>query len=205
MEPTIALEGNDLALVRSLVAEGIGLAILPRTFAELPGPAVALRPLNPALRMAVALWWRRGRHLSPAARAFTEFVRRASALRLALGLAGAGTVTHPRLARVGSSVSAATRAGEREPGADREREREPVRTAARARRAVRLAGGDRATGSRDRAAADEPRGVEQPGREPALLLGTPWTAATVPVTSARPIPSPPDAPGSTCASSSRPA
>jgi len=71
--PRIALEGNDLALVRSLVAEGIGIAIMPRTFAELPGPPVALRPLTPALRLTVALWWRRGRHLSPAARAFVEF------------------------------------------------------------------------------------------------------------------------------------
>ncbi len=75
LEPTIALEGNDLALVRSLVAQGIGLAILPRTFAELPGPPVGVRPLSPSLRMAVALWWRRGRHLSPAARAFVEFTR----------------------------------------------------------------------------------------------------------------------------------
>ncbi|HWE33101.1 MAG TPA: LysR substrate-binding domain-containing protein [Solirubrobacteraceae bacterium] len=80
VQPTIALEGNDLALVRSLVAQGIGLAILPRTFAELPGPPVVVRPLGPSLRMAVALWWRRGRHLSPAARAFVEFAReRASA------------------------------------------------------------------------------------------------------------------------------
>jgi LysR family transcriptional activator of glutamate synthase operon len=76
VEPTIALEGNDLALVRSLVARGIGLAILPRTFAELPGPPVVLRPLSPPLRMAVALWWRRGRHLSPAARAFVDFATR---------------------------------------------------------------------------------------------------------------------------------
>jgi LysR family transcriptional activator of glutamate synthase operon len=75
VEPTISLEGNDLALVRSLVARGIGLAILPRTFAELPGPPVALRPLSPPLEMAVALWWRRGRHLSPAARAFVDFAR----------------------------------------------------------------------------------------------------------------------------------
>ncbi len=74
-EPRIALEGNDLALVRSLVAQGIGLAILPRSFAELPGPPVALRPLRPELRMTVALWWRRDRHLSPAARAFVEFAR----------------------------------------------------------------------------------------------------------------------------------
>jgi len=75
VNPRISLEGNDLALVRSLVAEGIGLAIMPRTFAELPGPPVALRPLRPALRMTVALWWRRGRHLSPAARAFVQFAR----------------------------------------------------------------------------------------------------------------------------------
>jgi DNA-binding transcriptional LysR family regulator len=75
VQPDVALEGNDLALVRSLVAEGIGLAILPRTFAELPGPPVAVRALSPALRMVVALWWRRGRHLSPAARAFVEFAR----------------------------------------------------------------------------------------------------------------------------------
>jgi LysR family transcriptional activator of glutamate synthase operon len=75
LNPRIALEGNDLALVRSLVAEGIGLAIMPRTFAELPGPPVMLRPLRPALRMTVALWWRRGRVLSPAARAFVQFAR----------------------------------------------------------------------------------------------------------------------------------
>jgi DNA-binding transcriptional LysR family regulator len=73
--PQIALEGNDLALVRSLVAQGIGLAIIPRSFAELPGPEITLRPLQPALRMTVALWWRQGRRLSPAAHAFVDFAR----------------------------------------------------------------------------------------------------------------------------------
>jgi DNA-binding transcriptional LysR family regulator len=73
--PRIALEGTDLALVRSLVAEGIGLAILPRSFAELPGPPLAVRQLRPPLRMTVALWWRGDRHLSPASRAFLEFAR----------------------------------------------------------------------------------------------------------------------------------
>jgi DNA-binding transcriptional LysR family regulator len=73
VEPKIALEANDLALVRGLVARGIGLAIMPRSFAELPGPPVSIRPLSPAVRLAVVLWWRRGRHLSPAARAFVEF------------------------------------------------------------------------------------------------------------------------------------
>lgn len=75
VQPEIALEGNDLALVRSLVAQGIGLAILPRTFAELPGPPVTVRALSPSLTMVVALWWRRGRSLPPAARAFVEFTR----------------------------------------------------------------------------------------------------------------------------------
>jgi len=73
VEPRIALEANDFALVRSLVARGIGLAILPRSFLERPGVPISFRPLTPALRMGVALWWRRGRRLSPAARAFVEF------------------------------------------------------------------------------------------------------------------------------------
>jgi DNA-binding transcriptional LysR family regulator len=73
IHPGIAVEANDLALVRSLAARGLGIAILPRSFVELPGPRVSFRPLSPALRMAVVLWWRSGRRLSPAARAFVEF------------------------------------------------------------------------------------------------------------------------------------
>jgi DNA-binding transcriptional LysR family regulator len=56
------------------VAQGIGSAIIPRSFAELPGPEISIRPLSPALSVGVALWWRRGRRLSPAARAFVDFV-----------------------------------------------------------------------------------------------------------------------------------
>jgi len=73
IEPRIAVEANDLALVRSLAARGLGIAILPRSFVELPGPRVSFRPLSPTLRMAVVLWWLKGRRLSPAARAFVEF------------------------------------------------------------------------------------------------------------------------------------
>jgi len=73
IEPRIAVEANDLALVRSLAARGLGVAILPRSFVELPGPRVSFRPLSPTLRMAVVLWWLKGRRLSPAARAFVEF------------------------------------------------------------------------------------------------------------------------------------
>jgi DNA-binding transcriptional LysR family regulator len=73
IEPAIALEANDFALVRSLVARGIGLAILPRSFLERPGAPITFRALSPPLQMRVMLWWRAGRRLSPAARAFIEF------------------------------------------------------------------------------------------------------------------------------------
>ena len=73
VQPRIAVEGNDLALVRTLTARGLGVAILPRSFVELPGPPVSFRQLAPRFRMAVVLWWRSGRTLSPAARAFVEF------------------------------------------------------------------------------------------------------------------------------------
>ncbi len=73
VQTRIALEANDFALVRSLVARGLGLAILPRSFLERPGAPIAFRSLRPALRMRVVLWWRSGRRLSPAARAFVDF------------------------------------------------------------------------------------------------------------------------------------
>lgn len=74
VQPEIALEANDFALLRSLVARGLGVAILPRSFLERPGPPVAFRSLSPPLRMNVVLWWRHERPLSPAAQAFVEFV-----------------------------------------------------------------------------------------------------------------------------------
>jgi DNA-binding transcriptional LysR family regulator len=76
VRPRISLEANDLALIR--VARGVGLAVLPRSTLERIGPPIAIRPLDPPLRMAVVLWWRRGRSLSPAARAFVDFAREAA-------------------------------------------------------------------------------------------------------------------------------
>ena len=73
VEPQIALEANDFALVRALVAQGIGMAILPRSFLERPGPPIAFRPLAPPLCMEVVLWWRGDRRLTPAGRAFVDF------------------------------------------------------------------------------------------------------------------------------------
>jgi DNA-binding transcriptional LysR family regulator len=81
VRPRIALEANDLALVRGLVAQGIGSAILPRSFAELPGPTVSIRPLSPPQSLDVVLWWRAGRRLSPAARGFVDFVAAHRVLR----------------------------------------------------------------------------------------------------------------------------
>lgn len=78
VRPRIALEANDFALVRSLVSRGLGLAVLPQSFVQRPGPEIAFRPLSPALRMAVVLWWRSGRSLSPAAQAFVDFAQAAA-------------------------------------------------------------------------------------------------------------------------------
>ncbi len=105
VRPRISLEANDFALVRSLVAQGVGLAILPRSFLQRPGPAISFRPLSPALRMPVVLWWRRGRRLSPAARAFVEFAAAqrvrggAAAQRVRAGSARAAAHQRRRLTR----------------------------------------------------------------------------------------------------------
>jgi DNA-binding transcriptional LysR family regulator len=61
-------------LIRALAAQGFGLAVLPRSFAELPGPPLSIRPLRPAISLPVVLLWREQRSHSPAARAFLDFV-----------------------------------------------------------------------------------------------------------------------------------
>lgn len=71
----LALESGDPFLLRSLAAHGFGAAILPRSLAELEGPQVELRSLDPPATLDVALVWRRDRRPSPAAQTFIEFVR----------------------------------------------------------------------------------------------------------------------------------
>ena len=99
VQPRVAVEANDLALVRSMAARGLGVAVLPRSFAELPGPRVTVRPLQPTMRMEVVLWWLRGRRLSPAARAFVEFTvaraRRAQPERRSVRARGAAAGRPP--------------------------------------------------------------------------------------------------------------
>ena len=76
----LALESGDPFLLRSLAARGFATAILPRSLTALEGPALEVRSLHPAVRLPVALVWRRERHAPPAARTFIDFVRRETTL-----------------------------------------------------------------------------------------------------------------------------
>jgi LysR family transcriptional activator of glutamate synthase operon len=76
-EPHIALESIDSRRIRSLVSRGLGVAIVPRSDADEPGPAVAVVELTePSLERDVTLAWRAERPHSPAAAAFLELTRR---------------------------------------------------------------------------------------------------------------------------------
>ena len=75
-EPRIAFETREVARMRALVAAGLGVAILPRSDAQAPGPPVriaALRP--PTLTHRISLCWRHGKRHAPAARALLEQTR----------------------------------------------------------------------------------------------------------------------------------
>jgi LysR family transcriptional regulator, transcription activator of glutamate synthase operon len=76
----LALESGDPFLLRSLAARGFATAILPRSLTALEGPALEVRSLHPAVKLPVALVWRRERNAPPAARTFIEFVRREAAI-----------------------------------------------------------------------------------------------------------------------------
>src|SRR5829696_2005099 len=71
--PRIAFETREVLLTRQLVAAGLGVAVLPRSDAEAPGPpvrSVALRA--PTLTHRISLCWRDGKRHAPAARALLE-------------------------------------------------------------------------------------------------------------------------------------
>lgn len=77
-EVLLALESADPYLIRCLVSDGFGPAMLPASLAERPGPPVETRPLDPVIHLPVCLVWARDRELSPAANAFVSFVRDSS-------------------------------------------------------------------------------------------------------------------------------
>jgi DNA-binding transcriptional LysR family regulator len=71
----VSLESGDPYLIRCLASDGFGAAVLPASITRREGPPVDARPIRPALRLPVYLMWRAGRHRSPAAQAFIDFVR----------------------------------------------------------------------------------------------------------------------------------
>jgi len=78
VEVRIAFETNDLAMMRAVVARGLGVAVVPETVAASSGPEeLAWRPLSPGMRRTVMLLWRDGRRQPPASAAFIAFVERA--------------------------------------------------------------------------------------------------------------------------------
>jgi LysR family transcriptional activator of glutamate synthase operon len=69
--PQVAFEFSDTARMRALVAEGLAVAVLPRSHAESgDGQTASVALSDPALVHRVFLGWRRDREPSPAARAF---------------------------------------------------------------------------------------------------------------------------------------
>ena len=63
----------EMAAVRGLASKGLGIAVIPRTAAEQPGPPIELRPIGPEpLTWPIALVWRAARRQSPAGKAFLK-------------------------------------------------------------------------------------------------------------------------------------
>jgi DNA-binding transcriptional LysR family regulator len=73
LEPRNAFVCTEMAAVRALTSKGLGVAVIPRSAAEQPGPPIELRPIGPdRLTWPVALVWRAGRRQTPAGKAFLK-------------------------------------------------------------------------------------------------------------------------------------
>jgi DNA-binding transcriptional LysR family regulator len=71
IEPRNAFVCTEMSAVRALAAKGLGVAVMPRSIAELDGPPVVLRPFRPdPVTWPIALVWRSDRRQPPAAKAF---------------------------------------------------------------------------------------------------------------------------------------
>jgi DNA-binding transcriptional LysR family regulator len=94
--PRNAFICTEMGAVRALVSKGLGVAVLPRSIADEPGPAITFRPVGPqVLTWPVALVWRAGRRQPPAAKAFLQL-----ALARADEAAAAGSREAPPAAAV---------------------------------------------------------------------------------------------------------
>jgi DNA-binding transcriptional LysR family regulator len=73
LEPRNAFICTEMAAVRTLASKGLGVAVIPRSDAEQPGPPIELRPIGPErLTWPIALIWRAGRRQTPAGKAFLQ-------------------------------------------------------------------------------------------------------------------------------------
>lgn len=73
LQPRNAFICTEMAAVRALASSGLGVAVIPRSVAEQPGPPIELRPFGPEpLTWPVALVWRAARRQSPAGSAFLQ-------------------------------------------------------------------------------------------------------------------------------------
>jgi DNA-binding transcriptional LysR family regulator len=76
--PRVAAYSGQTEFIQALVAAGLGVAFLPRLVCQALRPGVARVPLDdPELRWRMALAWRRGAPLAPAAQAYLELTRAA--------------------------------------------------------------------------------------------------------------------------------
>jgi LysR family transcriptional regulator, transcription activator of glutamate synthase operon len=74
--PRILFESGELGTIRSLVAEGLGVSVLPQSVAEAPGREVAVVSFGPPPPMrTVMLAWHSNIYHAPAAAAFLSFIR----------------------------------------------------------------------------------------------------------------------------------
>jgi len=80
-EPRIVGFSNDFAVVSALVAQGVGVALIPEIAHDQAPPEVRLRPLDPPLSRQVLAVVRAGAEARPAVAAFLEELRRATAAR----------------------------------------------------------------------------------------------------------------------------
>ncbi|MGB6986990.1 MAG: LysR family transcriptional regulator [Candidatus Aquilonibacter sp.] len=74
-EPRVAFESEDSLTVRSLVAEGLGVALYPRAIGNTPGPNVALLSIAPQPIMRTMSLVTRVEVQGPAVIRFVDFIR----------------------------------------------------------------------------------------------------------------------------------
>ena len=72
----VAYESNEIATVRALTARGLGVTVLPRSFASVPGPELVPIGIEPRpARVPVSIIYREGRRRPPAVETFLGAVR----------------------------------------------------------------------------------------------------------------------------------